>query len=195
VKLISLAVLVSGALLGTLGCNAPAATSQPSPTLAASIAATPSAAPTAAPTATPTASPTLAVLPSPPPSATPAPSSSATSLTGQWSGSWTNSPDFGTPPANGGLVVVFQQTGNAFTGDATISGSTCDTGGPSSGTIAGNQITFGFQSDPQRPVTFEGTIDGDTMSGTWNAIACAPANIPIYGTWELTRDGTASPTP
>lgn len=183
----SVAVLVTGVLLGALGCNPPAATPQLSGSLLPSVTATPAATPTTAP---PTASPTAAVVPSPTSSSSPHPTSTATSLTGAWSGSWTNSPDFGTPPATGSLHVVIQQTGNTFTGEATIGGSTCVTGGPSSGTVVGNQITFGFQTDPQRPVQFEGTIDDpDTMSGTWNAIACEPANIPIYGTWQLTRDG------
>ena len=115
-------------------------------------------------------------------------------IAGTWTGTWTNSPDFGNPPATGGFTVTFTQTGNQITGVASVTGPTCVTGGNSTGTITGNSIQFGFLADPQRPVQFEGTVLGNSMSGTWNAIACGKYAIPIYGTWTATR-AASSPRP
>lgn len=198
-------VLGLGVVLSALACNSAAATpapstaptssSTPAPVLSA-VPATPT--PSAKPAATAAATQTATVLlppPIPTTSASPNQTASASGVTGTWTGSWTNSPDFGTPPATGSLTVTMQQSGTSFTGNTVITGPTCDSGGASSGTVVGNVITFGWQSDPQRPVQFEGTIVGDTMSGTWNAIACPPVSVPIYGTWQLSRSAGASTKP
>jgi len=116
-------------------------------------------------------------------------------VSGTWTGTWTNSPDFGSPPATGGLTVTFTQKGSALTGVTKVSGPTCVTGGTATGTVSGGQIQFGFLPDPQRPVDFQGTITGNSMAGTWNAVACPPVSIPIYGTWELTKTSSSSTKP
>jgi hypothetical protein len=154
----------------------------------------------ASPTTSPSPGPTEAATPAGPPpgqvSSPPVQSPIAGSgVAGTWDGTWINSPDFGTPQASGTFSVTFTQKGNTISGFNTVSGETCVRGGASSGTINGNQIQFGFLADPQRPVQFEGTVTGDTMSGTWNALACPPVNIPIYGTWSATRVATPSASP
>jgi hypothetical protein len=146
--------------------------------------------------ATATAPPSVLL---PPPSAvstaSPAASIADTTVAGTWNGTWINSPDFGKPQATGNFSVTFTVNGTTLTGVSTVSGKTCVKGGTSTGTVVGNNISFGFLSDPTRPVQFEGAINGNTMSGTWSATACPPLAIQVYGTWEATKASGASPSP
>lgn len=116
-------------------------------------------------------------------------------VSGTWNGTWSNSPDFGTPPATGTFIVTLTQRGSTLTGVSSVSGPTCISGGMSTGTVTGNKIQFGFLADPQRPLTFEGTVTGNTMSGTWSTVTCGKVQIPIYGTWTATKASGASAKP
>jgi hypothetical protein len=110
-------------------------------------------------------------------------------VSGTWTGTWTNSPDFGTPAANGGFTMTVRQKGATFTGTVSVTGPTCVRTGTVNGTVTAGNVQFGWVTEVARPVQFEGTFSKNAMSGTWNAIACEPANIPIYGSWDAVRTG------
>jgi len=56
------------------------------------------------------------------------------------------------------------------------------------GTLDGSNVTFGWVLG-QSPVSFFGTLDGTSMSGTWETIAgsCSEPTIQLTGTWEATK--------
>ena len=51
--------------------------------------------------------------------------------------------------------------------------------------LAGDTIMVG-SIQAEQPITFSGTVSGDTMSGTYDASACPPPNT---GSWEAVRSG------
>ena len=63
---------------------------------------------------------------------------------------------------NGRASFVLEAAGNAITGK--YSGVLGDQ--DVTGTIDGNNVTFGFESPDAGKVTFEGVLDGDKMEGT-----------------------------
>ncbi|MEU5665910.1 hypothetical protein [Streptomyces longwoodensis] len=124
----------------------------------------------------------LAVTPSVPPSATAqrSPSPSAThTLTGDWAGVWAT--DF----ATGDFTAKLAQNGNRMTGRLTVDGTGCDLGGPVSGAVEGDRITFGTVKSTGK-ITFTGSMDGAGMHGTFST-DCYNAT----GDWNARR----SPTP
>ncbi len=62
---------------------------------------------------------------------------------------------------SGDATFVFEVDGNEITG--TYSGAVGDY--PITGTIEGNTVKFGFSSDDVGEVTYEGTMEGDSMAG------------------------------
>lgn len=98
-------------------------------------------------------------------------------VTGTWPGTWQDAAG-----ASGTFTMQFAQTGNQISGPITIEGSTCVSQGTISGTIDGDQITFGAVK-AGNSVDYTGTISGDTMSGTWASPACGGDS----GTWEAIR--------
>ncbi|MEV3993834.1 hypothetical protein AB0J57_33635 [Streptomyces sp. NPDC049837] len=124
----------------------------------------------------------LAVTPSAPPSGgAPAPSaptrSETATLDGRWRGEW--STGFGV----GGFTATLTQDGNRISGDLTVEGVPCSLSGPLSGTLEGDRITFGTVNSA-RKITFSGSVDGDTMRGTYET-DCYDAS----GPWTARREG------
>jgi hypothetical protein len=105
-------------------------------------------------------------------------------LTGSWTGIWQNAPEWG--GATGGFTLTIVQKGSSFSGTTEVTGPTCVRHGTVTGTVAGGKVQMGWVA-AERTVTFDGTVKGRTMSGTWSAIACKPA-IQISGTWSATKD-------
>jgi hypothetical protein len=104
-------------------------------------------------------------------------------MTGTWVGTWANDPAFGN--ANGGFTMKAVQKGNTFTGTTDVTGPTCVRHGTVTGTINGGTITFGSVA-AARTVNFTGTLNGTSISGTWDAIACG-LTITVTGTWQATK--------
>jgi hypothetical protein len=121
------------------------------------------------------------------PSPSPSPSPTDVGVTGTWAGTWQN--DNGA--ADGGAVFTIVQQGTSISGTTQVSGETCVRHGVMTGSVHGNRITAHIEAI--RDLDLEGTIDGDSMAGTWSGINCGPPFAPpgvhvvVTGTWEATR--------
>ena len=120
-------------------------------------------------------------------SSTSASTSSTTSgtesdVTGIWVGTWAIDPPY--EGSAGEFTMQLVQTGGSFNGTVTITNTDCPTGNVS-GTVAGTTVTFDWLLD--ETVSFTGELDGSSMSGTWESIACSDPNILLTGTFEATK--------
>ncbi len=183
-------VAVLFGLLAVVGCTpaAPGATrpaasaaSHPPATLTAT-ASSGTQAPTAASTGTPSATIAVPSTSEPSPSAEPSAgeSTSPSGINGSWTGTY-QSTKFDS--SHGGFTVTFVQSGDTFSGTIQVAAD-CVSQGDVSGSLAGNQITFGAVKGTQN-IAFSGTIDGDSMSGNYTS---GPACGDDHGTWSATRD-------
>ena len=85
----------------------------------------------------------------------------ATNVTGEWTFNVTTDQGGGTP------TLVFKQEGEKLTGKYTGTLGAADL----TGTVKGNAIHFTFTVDvqgQQAPVTYDGTVEKNTMKGTLN---------------------------
>lgn len=105
-------------------------------------------------------------------------------MTGTWQGTWQNGPNWGS--ANGGFTMQLTQAGETFKGTIDVTGPTCIRHGTVSGTVNGSAISFGFVATGVRDIKYDGTVNGDTMSGTWTAEACE-VTVQIDGSWAAAR--------
>ena len=161
-------------LISACGTAVPAGSSSPTPTASASAlvpAPSPSEPPLSASTSPSTA-------PSAPPS------TAGEGVTGTWLGTWQNGPNWGT--ANGGFTMQITQAGKTFLGTIDVTGPTCIRHGTVSGTVNGSSISFGFVATGVRDIQYDGTVNGDQMSGTWTAEAC-DVTVQIDGSWAASR--------
>ncbi|MEU7665001.1 hypothetical protein [Streptomyces lincolnensis] len=121
----------------------------------------------------------LTVTASAPPSGgTPEPSSDAATLAGDWTGSWS------VVYASGHLRASLSQDGDRITGDLTVDGAPCPLDGSLSGRLEGNRISFG-NVNSERKITFSGSVEGTTMSGTFETDCGGAA-----GSWNARRSGS-----
>lgn len=145
---------------------------KPSPIAGASSvgATTPSVA-----TSLPTSSPASTT------SAAASTSSAAGSIAGSWKGTYTSA-GFG---VTGSFSVVFAVQGNAVTGRITIA-SGCIHDGTISGALNSSSLSFGKvkSTNDIGSVAFQGTVNGDTMSGRFISDASCGNDS---GTWQATR--------
>ena len=94
-----------------------------------------------------------------------------------WTGTWTNtSPD----SATGSLDIVWTQQGSTLEGVLGMDGAACFTAGGMQGTIESDKVAFGVVGRDE--VSFEGTIAGDGVSGSFS-MSCDGSE----GTWQATR--------
>lgn len=102
-------------------------------------------------------------------------------LSGTWAGTWANT----TPDQSTGTFTIEWEQGLAsdLEGTITITGTPCLTGGKISGSLKGQDITFGAVQGAVE-VAYEGSVNGDgsSMSGTYST-SCGNAQ----GTWEATK--------
>ena len=103
------------------------------------------------------------------------------SLEGTWSGTW----DTDIPQVNGTFSWTIEANPNGFTGTIDIQDTSCVSNGQVDIALDGDTITIG-SIQAEQPITFTGTVSGDTMSGTYDASACPPPNT---GSWEAVRSG------
>jgi hypothetical protein len=105
-------------------------------------------------------------------------------LTGHWTGSGASIPF---PGCTGTLAVDLVQNGNALTGAGTMVGVCLGPPeqGQITGTISGDQITFGVAFDDVSQIFYEGALSDDqvTLSGTYDW-----PDEDDYGTWSLHRE-------
>jgi len=101
------------------------------------------------------------------------------SLEGTWSGTW----DTDIPQVNGTFSWTIEATPNGFKGTIDIQDTSCVSNGQVDVALDGDTITIG-SIQAEQPITFTGTVSGDTMSGTYDASACPPPNT---GSWEAVR--------
>ena len=102
-------------------------------------------------------------------------------LEGTWSGTW----DTDVPQVNGTFSWTIEATPNGFTGTIDIQDTSCVSSGQVDIALDGDTITIG-SIQAEQPITFMGTVSGDTMSGTYDASACPPPNT---GSWKAVRSG------
>ncbi|MGD0121191.1 MAG: hypothetical protein ABSC46_01375 [Candidatus Limnocylindrales bacterium] len=169
-SLLRLIALTAALALLLAGCGTSGTTEVP--TMAPGVAVTVApATPTSAPT------PTTAPSPSNAPVASQAPS--GLGLSGPWNGTWQDtSPD----TSSGTFAVTFTQTGNNLSGTITVKGTPCLTSGAVTGTITGGTISFGAVSG-NVTITYDGSVSGSKMQGTYAAPACGNAK----GNWSATQ--------
>jgi hypothetical protein len=114
------------------------------------------------------------------PSVPPQPPADA-EIGGTWDGTWVID-GYGN---TGDFTMELVQSGSAFSGQIESTNTDCPTG-TVDGTVEGSDVTFGWVLSGVT-VSFTGTREGDSMSGTWSSIACSDANISLTGTWEATK--------
>ena len=95
----------------------------------------------------------------------PKPPPPPTGIAGHWNGNWVGD-------GAGTFAADFTQSGDTFSGTIAIGGSSCVHGGTITGTINGNQITFGVVS-AEETISYTGTLNGNSMSGSWSKAAQA----------------------
>ena len=91
-------------------------------------------------------------------------------ITGTWSGSWASSNGIN----NGNISAVLTQSGTSVIGTLSITGSPCISNGSVSGTVSGNNVSFGIISGSDT-VEYNATYTSTSMSGTYSVTtgACA----------------------
>lgn len=112
--------------------------------------------------------------------ASPSPSRKESGVTGTWDGTWAID-GYGN---TGDFTMELVQSGHDFSGTVESTNTDCPTG-TVEGTLDGSSVTLGWVLSGV-PVSFTGTKDGASMSGTWSAVSCSNA-ISITGIWEATK--------
>jgi hypothetical protein len=104
-------------------------------------------------------------------------------ITGTWDGSAEVS---GYRVVNDFTLKVVQK-GATFSGTTDLTGPNCVHQAGVTGTVSGSDISMRWAAAGLQPVELEGTLSGNSMSGTFTAISCPPGNLNIDGTWSATR--------
>jgi len=103
-------------------------------------------------------------------------------ITGTWSGSWASSNGIN----NGNISAVLTQSGTSVIGTLSITGSPCISNGSVSGTVSGNNVSFGIISGSDT-VEYNATYTSTSMSGTYSVTTGACAGD--TGTFSLSVGG------
>ncbi len=101
-------------------------------------------------------------------------------LSGTWNATWTSRDG-----QIGQGTMQLTQTATGITGTVLVSGSPCFVNGDVSGSLAGDELT-GSMTAGGASVTFDTTVDGSQMSGTYDAVS-AGACTGDTGTLIATR--------
>ena len=84
-------------------------------------------------------------------------------LTGTWTGNWSSSVEW----AGGALYVELQQNGSALTGSIDVTNSPCLARGAVSGTVSGDDATFGAVQGADTIVFSASIANASSMGGTY----------------------------
>jgi hypothetical protein len=101
-------------------------------------------------------------------------------LAGTWDGTWAID-GYGN---TGDFTMELAPSGDGYSGPIESTNTDCPTGTVDL-TLDGSSVTMGWVLSGV-PVSFIGTKNGDSMSGTWSAVSCSQ-NIPLTGIWEATK--------
>ena len=115
-----------------------------------------------------------------PPEPTPVPSPTA-DTSAHWTGRWSSD----RYALKGTFTVDWTQTGSHVVGTVAITGTPCLPGGAVTGTIKGTSVSFGVVKG-RRTVSWQGTIKGRSMSGTYVLEDPTP-RCADNGTWSARR--------
>jgi hypothetical protein len=74
--------------------------------------------------------------------------------------------------------VSLTQTGTSVEGTLTLAGSNVFAGGKVSGTVNASSIVFGILSETGKEASFNGKLDGTSISGEWES-----AVVGDHGVW------------
>ena len=74
---------------------------------------------------------------------------------------------------SGTFEVSYELEGAQIKGDISIQGSTITSGGEIEGTLEGNKIKFGFMASMGVRIEYSGTIEGETIKGTYKTTSSA----------------------
>jgi hypothetical protein len=145
-----------------------------------SVATTKASATPVAVAGTATAKPTtIATTAAATPTATAASTDAAFGLGGIWGGEYVST---STPGSTGTFILDWTQTGSALSGTISVTNTPCVSEGTITGTVEGSQITFGAVEGAYS-IAYEGTVSGDSMSGTYSSPSCGNA----AGTWQAAK--------
>ncbi len=92
----------------------------------------------------------------------PSTGSSGIDITGTWEGTWASSNQID----DGSLTASFTQSGTSFEGTISITNSPCISTGSVSGSISGNDISFGVVAGTDKTL-FTATVTSNSMSGKY----------------------------
>ncbi len=116
-----------------------------------------------------------------------APSSSSTAVAasgsdvgGTWTGTWQRTQPV---PGQGAVTLDLATTANGIKGSVSWTGSACLGHADIEGALNGSAITY-HTVGGSATATFEGTVNGSSMSGTAN-VSCGAGNG--VGTWKVTK--------
>ncbi len=115
----------------------------------------------------------------PSPTTTPA-NDAAAAIAGTWAGTYQSSK---TPDFHGTFTMTFTQDQNTFTGTISVS-TQCVDQGTVTGQLTADTINFGAVKAAET-VTFDGTVQADAMSGTYQSGAACGDDA---GTWTARRE-------
>lgn len=129
-------------------------------------------------TAAPAPASAAAAQPVPKTAAAPTQAVEGAGVTGLWNGSFTSKDGSG-----GTFRINYRQAGSAVEGTITAT-STCIPSGTITGTVTGSAITVTLMSPTGSAITLDGTVSGNTMSGSYAADSSCRSDT---GTWEAGR--------
>jgi hypothetical protein len=98
-------------------------------------------------------------------SSTPSGPSNNVDVSGTWTATWTS---VSGQVGHGSLQLV--QDGSSISGTALVQNSPCLANGDVSGSVAGDELS-GAMTAGGASITFDTTVDGSQMSGTYDAVA------------------------
>ena len=113
-------------------------------------------------------------------SSTPPGPSNGVDVSGAWTATWTS---VSGQVGHGSMQLV--QDGSSVSGTTLVQNSPCLANGDVSGSVAGDQLS-GAMTAGGTSITFDSTIDGSQMSGTYDAVS-AGACTGDTGTFVATR--------
>jgi hypothetical protein len=104
-----------------------------------------------------------------------------TGVAGMWHGTWASALGL-----SGTWQATLVQNGSTLSGSVGIGGIACNSGGPLSGGLNGNAISFGAIESGGPTISFTGTVNGNTMSGSFTTPGDGPCQGDS-GTWSGSR--------
>jgi hypothetical protein len=102
---------------------------------------------------------------------------------GTWSGSWEGM------GASGGFELTLEQGANGATGRVSVTGEPTYKATLKTAAVDGKKITakYDFPPDEQLEVSLDGTMDGDSITGTWVVRGKGDGGELASGSWSVKK--------